>query len=159
MLLSEPAVPAGPACQRPAKIAQFWRLPRTINLPSSSAFDATGLSRELAYMYYVNLGYAANPTLDVSAPAPTSTEYNPFLNLAFLGYWPETEGQIPDRQWSWAMHPHFGRQVLNGQDDRLRVWVVRNGDVGSLASGPEDPGLFLVGMMGLWFARWGRGYA
>lgn len=136
-----------------------WRLPRTINLPSSSGFDTTGLSSELAYMYYVNLGFEANPTLDVSAPAPTSTRYNPFLNLAYLGYWSETEGQIPDRPWSWAMHFHFGWQVLNGQDDRLRVWVVRDGDVGSLVPGPEDPGLFLVGMMGLWFARRRREHA
>ncbi|MBT3093562.1 MAG: hypothetical protein KME58_11775 [Candidatus Thiodiazotropha sp. (ex Lucina pensylvanica)] len=37
-----------------------WRLPTTINDPASLGYDTAGLSSELAYMYYINLGYAPN---------------------------------------------------------------------------------------------------
>src|SRR5262245_31589516 len=37
-----------------------WRLPTTINAPTSAGWDTTGQSSELAFMYYVNLGYLAN---------------------------------------------------------------------------------------------------
>lgn len=133
-----------------------WRLPSTINLSSSAGFDTTGLSSELAYMYYVNLGYAASTDMVdyTSVPAPSSANYNPFMNLAYLGYWSGTDGQIPERDYTWAFHFHFGYQFLDGQDDRLRIWAVRDGDVaGSLVPGPEDSGLFLLGIAGILFAR------
>lgn len=135
-----------------------WRLPSTVNLPSSSGFDTTGLSSELAYMYYVNLGYAANPnTIDTSVPAPSSGNYNPFINLAYLGYWSGTDPQIPERQYAWAMHFHFGWQFMDDQSDGLRVWAVRDGDVGSTVGAsvpePEESALFCLGVAGIWFAR------
>ena len=133
-----------------------WRLPGTINLPSSSGFDTTGLSSELAYMYYINLGYAANTNMvDTSAPPPTSSNYNPFTNLAYLGYWSGTDGQIPDRQRAWALHFHWGYQTLADQAEGLRVWAVRDGDVGLTSSVPEPEGsaLFGLAMAGIWFAR------
>lgn len=130
-----------------------WRLPGTINLPSSAGFDSTGLSSELAYMYYVNLGYAANPTLDRFAPSPTSSNYNPFTNLAYRGYWSGTDDQIPGRQRSWAMHFHFGWQFLDDQSDGLRVWAVRDGDVGSAVPEPDASMLFCLGMAGVLLRR------
>jgi hypothetical protein len=131
-----------------------WRLPSTVNAPSSSGFDATGLSSELAYMYYVNLGYAANTNLvDTSAPPPTSSNYNPFTNLAYLGYWSGTDGQIPDRQWAWAFHYHFGWQFLDDQSDGLRVWAVRDGDVASSVPEPSVAALFTLGVAGVWIGR------
>jgi hypothetical protein len=131
-----------------------WRLPSTVNVPSSSGFDTTGLSSELAYMYYVNLGYAANTNLvDTSAPPPTSSNYNPFINLAYLGYWSGTDGQIPDRQWAWAFHYHFGWQFLDDQSDGLRVWAVRDGDVASSVPEPSVAALFTLGVAGVWIGR------
>lgn len=130
-----------------------WRLPGTINLPSSAGFDTTGLSSELAYMYYVNLGYAANQTLDRFAAAPASGNYNPFVNLAYLGYWSGTDGQIPARQRSWAFHFHFGWQSLQNQADSMRVWAVRDGDVGSSVPEPEDSALFALGVVWIFMAR------
>lgn len=117
-----------------------WRLPTTINAPSSLGYDTTGLSSELAFMYYVNLGYAPNYEHDRFSAAPTSSSYNPFMNLAYRGYWSETLSDYQDQ--AWMLHFHFGSQELNGIGDQQRVWLVRNGDVAV----PEPGGLALFGL-------------
>lgn len=125
-----------------------WRLPTTVNDPSSRGWDVTGLSSELAYMYYINLGYAANYSYDRFAPAPTSSAYNPFMNLAYRGYWSGTLSNWGDS--AWALHFHFGVQELNGANDGLRVWAVRDGDVAAATSPstsvPEPTSLALFGL-------------
>jgi hypothetical protein len=129
-----------------------WRLPSTVDLPTSTGYDLTGQTSELAFMYYVNLGYSPSPLLP-SAPAPSSNAYNPFTNLAFRGYWSGTESGT----WSgeaWGFHMHFGYQSLNGKNDGSRVWLLRDGDVASV-SVPE-PGtlaLFGLGILGARVAR------
>jgi hypothetical protein len=129
-----------------------WRLPSTINAPSSDGWDTTGTSSELAYMYFINLGYQAQEG-DRSLPAPTSTNYNPFLNMVYRGYWSGTNGDIADR--AWYLHFHFGFQHQNGIDDGgLYVWAVRDGDVAAL--GAPEPGtlaLFGVALVGLSLAN------
>lgn len=129
-----------------------WRLPGTLDLPSSTGYDTAGVTSELAYMYYVNLGYAP-AELDPSAPAPTSSNYNPFINLSYRAYWSNESEYRPGQ--AWTFHMHFGYQALNGMNDGLRVWAVRDGDVASLLSVPE-PGtfaLFGLGLVGAGVAR------
>lgn len=133
-----------------------WRLPSTINDPASQGFDSSGLSSELAYMYYVNLGYSANESLDRWDPEPTSTSYNPFVNIRYRSYWSETGAGIPGRNWAWALHFHFGWQFVNDQYDHGYAWAVRDGDVA--ASGisvpePDDTFLFALGICGLAILR------
>ena len=117
-----------------------WRLPSTINLPSSEGYDTTGMSSELAYMYYINLGYAPNTSHDPSTPSPTSTNYNPFINLTYRAYWSGTQADRPGN--AWAFHFHFGSQEIGGMSDPSRVWLVRDGDV----SVPEPATLGLLGL-------------
>jgi hypothetical protein len=138
-----------------------WRLPTTINAPSSAGFDTTGTSGELAYMYYVNLGYAPNMTMSPSSPSPSSSNYNPFVNVIYRGYWSETAANTPGE--AWGFHFHFGLQTVNGGNDLSRAWAVRDGDVaGSLtttsvpdASVPEPTtlSLFGLGIAGMFFRR------
>lgn len=120
-----------------------WRLPSTLNLSSSVGWDPTGTSSELAYMYYVNLGYAPNYSFNTRDPAPTSGNYNPFYNLAYRAYWSETPSNFADR--AWEFHFHFGVQDINGINDGLRVWAVRDGDVAA-PSVPEPGTLGLLAL-------------
>src|SRR5687767_9254987 len=64
-----------------------WRLPQQFVNSRSTAlmYDTLGQQSELAYMYYINLGFAANTGHDPSLPAPTSSNYNPFINLTYRG--------------------------------------------------------------------------
>lgn len=119
-----------------------WRLPSTINAASSEGFDATGLSSELAYMYYINLGYAANTSMNRYDPSPTSTNYNPFTNLVYRAFWSETSADRPDN--AWTLHFHFGAQAYAGYANSGLVWLVRDGDVGAV-SVPEPGTLSLLG--------------
>jgi len=117
-----------------------WRLPQTINSPSSLGYDTTGMSSELAYMYYINLGYAPNMGHDPALPAPTSSNYNPFINLTYRAYWSETTAIRTGT--AWAFHFHFGSQEIGGMSDPTRVWLLRDGDV----SVPEPGTLGLLGL-------------
>lgn len=120
-----------------------WRLPTTINSEASLGYDLSGLSSELAYMYYVNLGYDPNYSHDRYDPAPESDSYNPFTNLIYRAYWSGTlsdyEGQ------AWLLHFHFGSQELNSIDDVSRVWALRDGDVAAVGV-PEPGSLALFGV-------------
>ena len=124
-----------------------WRLPSTINDPSSLGYDTTGLSSELSYMYYINLGYSPEYSHDRYAPAPNSSNYNPFVNLSTRAYWSGTLSGNPGL--AWLVHYHFGSQEVNSVSDGLKVWALRNGDVAGMianASVPEP------GTMGLFAA-------
>ncbi len=67
-----------------------WRLPQVFD-SGAEGYDVTGASSELAYMYYVNLGYAPNYDPHTTDPVPTSSAYNPFINISYRGYWTGTE--------------------------------------------------------------------
>ena len=133
-----------------------WRLPTAINSPDSFGYDLSGQSSELAYMYYVNLGYAPNYTPETTDPAPTSSNYNPFINLSYRGYWTGTEGTFAGRVWHF--HFHFGKQGLTSANDNLKIWAVRDGDVAALTSPstsvpePGTLGMFGFGLAAIAFA-------
>lgn len=131
-----------------------WRLPSTVNDPSSLGYDTTGLSSELAYMYYINLGYAPEYSHDRYAPAPSSSNYNPFVNLSTRAYWSGTLSDNPNR--AYAVHYHFGSQETDSLDDGLKVWAVRDGDVAGMISNPSVPE---PGTMGLFAATLAIGAA
>ena len=120
------------------QVLDDWRLPTTIDDISSIGFDLTGMSSELAYMYYVNLGYGANPSMDTEDPAPMSNNYNPFINLAYLAYWSGTLADLP-REQAWYLHFHFGFQDYNETYDSLLTWAVRDGDVLNIAETADVP--------------------
>ena len=136
-----------------------WRLPTTVNSMSSLGYDLTGLSSELAHLYYVDLGFAPNYTHDRFAPVPTSGNYNPFINVAYRGYWSATASDFAGQ--AWGFHFHFGSQELNGMSDEGRVWLLRDGDVASPVSVPEPAtaGLFGLLLAGLGLIRRDRSAA
>jgi hypothetical protein len=126
-----------------------WRLPATVNSSSSLGYDLTGQSSELAFMYYVNLGYAPNYAHDRFAPAPTSANYNPFVNLAYRGYWSGTASDYAGR--AWGFHFHFGSQEIDGMANENRVWLLRDGDV--TVPEPGTLGLLGAGLLALEVSR------
>jgi hypothetical protein len=138
-----------------------WRLPRTVNEPGSLGYDTAGMSSELAYMYYINLGYAPNYSPSVFDPLPVSSNYNPFMNLSYRGYWSGTLSDFSDR--AWYLHFHFGSQGINAtMGDEMRVWAVRDGDVLLADSEHQEnvnvpePATLLLMMTGLFTIAWRR---
>ncbi len=128
-----------------------WRLPSTINAQSSWGWDTTGTTSELAYMYYVNLGYAPDFEPIPSDPFPSGAGYNPFINIVYRSYWSDTQNVTEYAGTrAWYLHMHFGEQGEAGLTDYLKVWGVRDGDVGlptvSTVPVPGSFGLFAAAM-------------
>jgi hypothetical protein len=129
-----------------------WRLPTTVNDKTLRGYDVEGQSSELAYMYYVNLGLAADPTLDKAKPPPTSKNYNPFINLVHRTYWSQTSGYRPADAWGTDFHSGFTN--VTGKKDSGYAWLLRDGDVAAV-SVPEPGTLALLGagLLGGLFVR------
>lgn len=108
-------------------------------------------ANELAYMYYVNLGFEGNGDLLTAPellPLPESPEgsYNPFQNINYLGIWTDSHvgGDAPESQ-VWYFHFHFGRTLTDGGSDTQTIWAVRDGDVGLPSPVPVPPAFWLMG--------------
>jgi len=122
-----------------------WRLPQVFD-GGAEGYDVAGASSELAYMYYINLGYTPNYEPHTYDPVPTSSAYNPFINISYRGYWTGTEAPYAGR--AWYEHFHFGFGGVTGTADYNQVWAVRDGDVAGtslVASVPEPGTLGLFG--------------
>jgi hypothetical protein len=136
-----------------------WRLPRTVNDFSSATWDLTGQSSELAYMYYINLGFAPGYDANPASPDPVATNYNPFLNMIYRAYWSETLADRPGN--AWYHHFHFGFAGVTDVSDRGIAWLLRDGDVGLPTNVPEPGTLVLLGsglLIGV-FARRSKSHA
>lgn len=107
-----------------------WRLPTTTNLFSSIGWDLSGQSSEMAYMFYINLGYSpiyGDPHL---YPDPSASSF--FPNFVFRSYWSGTDAdtEVPR---AWYFHFHTGLQDIDNQtENQSRAWAVRDGDVAAV---------------------------
>ncbi|MCU7838828.1 MAG: hypothetical protein KZQ82_09220 [Candidatus Thiodiazotropha sp. (ex Lucinoma annulata)] len=127
-----------------------WRLPRMFNTPHPNdppSYDPTGLSGELGYMYYVNLGIEPNYSHNANDPLPVPSNYNPFINMEYRGTWSGTISIFSDR--AWYTHLHFGSDEASSIFDEQRVWLLRDGDVAPV---PIPPAILLMAS-GLLFLR------
>ncbi len=151
-----------------------WRLPHMANLDWRTIADnndqpiygatANGSDNELAYMYYVNLGFEANPLPSGVEPGsydlPSTTYspedfYNPFGdNIIYRGMWSDfqvNEEGVPN--YVWYMHFHFGETLYDPSqgNDWQYIWAVRDGDVSPVPVPPAlllmGSGMFLLGFM------------
>lgn len=118
-----------------------WRLPATVDAPSSAGFPPPAGSSELAHMYLVTLG---NGSLGL-------TNTGPFSNLQSYVYWSGTEHE-PGRQQVWTFSTSLGLQTLSPKNVGLYAWAVHSGDVSAVPE-PTTTALVLVGLIPLLAAK------
>lgn len=133
-----------------------WRLPSTINDFSSTINDLTTIddvdvySSEMAYMYYVNLGYPFQPWDGRDPIRPDAPPINDFFpDLIFRTYWSET---VYNENNAWTFHYHFGTQIRDSQGEYHYAWAVRDGNVANdVVSVPLPTSIMLwgIGLVGL----------
>jgi hypothetical protein len=133
-----------------------WRAPSTIDSLDSIGWDTSGVSSEMAYMFYVNLGYAPHD-LVYGVPDPASSNYNPFVNLTYRSYWSEDALFDESTGGAWNFHFHFGYQSVQDKGDYgVRIWAVRDGDVAQYVGSVPEPGslaLFGAALLGFGVIR------
>lgn len=116
-----------------------WRLPTTIN-SLSSVNDFVGYSSEMAYMYYINLGYPVQPWYGTGPRAPNPPVNDFFPDLVFKSFWSGTQYNEEN---AWQFHFHFGMQDRDSIAQYHYAWAVRDGDVVAV---PEPAMILLFGL-------------
>jgi hypothetical protein len=130
-----------------------WRLPTTINRPIAflEQFYNTNptINDEMAYMYYVNLGFKADYSDDINdAPIPVIPTDSPIQNIVFRAYWTGTSS-ADARNRAWFFHFHQGWESIENPDGSVMgAWAVRDGDVASVPI-PGAAFLFVSGLIGI----------
>jgi len=128
-----------------------WRLPG-VAPDAVAGYDPTGESSELGYMYYVNLGLSP-----IYLDAAKGTFKNDlFQDLTNRAYW--TGSVLKPEKEIWAFLFGYGYLGTTNDNDHIRTWLLRDGDVGLAPpdhSVPEPTtlGLLLAGMLGIALAR------
>jgi PEP-CTERM motif len=124
-----------------------WRLPG-VAPDAVAGYDPSGESSELGYMYYVNLGLS--PIYLDADKAPIKNDL--FVNLTGRAYW--TGSVLKPEKEIWAFLFGYGYLGTTNDNDHIRAWLVRDGDVGLAppnVSVPEPTtlGLLLAGLLGI----------
>jgi hypothetical protein len=130
-----------------------WRMPTTIDGLSSAGYDTTGRSSEMAYMYYINLGFPAQPWDGRTEPRPPEPGPTPFFpNLVYHGsYWSGTMFTVygSGNPTAWVFNFHFGYQFVDHTSEPyMHAWAVRDGDVAAVPI-PAAVWLLGSGLLGL----------
>jgi hypothetical protein len=137
-----------------------WRLPRTLPVngvsyndhhefdgSSDFGFNISSPNSELGYMFHINLGGISYTDVLGNWPQPGYGLPNtgPFLNLAPVGFWSETELDLfSGHAWGFVFltgSQHHGAKAV----DQFFAWPVMDGDV---AAGPQPQVSFVTPIHG-----------
>lgn len=132
-----------------------WRLPSTVDNPSSAGYNVT--SSEMGHLYYTELGNKA--PFDANGNQQSGwglTNTGPFKNLSASGYWSGTPYSADNTSpgSAWYFYYSSGYQNYNSRNASYLAMAVTPGDVATPIPGP----FMLFGSGLAWIAAMGGLY-